>query len=380
MTGAPGESTALVDRLRAEILAAGGAIPFARYMDLALYEPGLGYYERAARVVGRGGDFATSVSVGPMFGELLARWILDGAVSRSTELSAGPVELVEAGAHDGRLAEDILDAIGRLGGADAARFSYRIVEPSPVRQAWQAARLARFGDRIRWSPSMPGRQPGGPGVRGVILSNELLDAFPVERWRWSADRRRWVEQGVTWRQDRFEWVCLPTAPPPGWALPQELEAVLPEGFVRERSPAAVDWWANAARSLEAGCLLAIDYGLDAEEFLVPHRAEGTLRAYRRHRVSGDLLDSPGEVDLTAHVDFTAIARAGEREGLTTWGCPSQSRFLLGVLESTQRVPGGFPEWTPARVRAFQTLTHPEHFGRSFRVLVQGRGPTPRDLR
>jgi SAM-dependent MidA family methyltransferase len=295
-------------------------------------------------------------------------------------LADGPVEIIEAGAHDGRLAEDILGAIDRLGGADAARFGYRIIEPSPVRQSWQAGRLACFGDRVRWSPSMPGRDTGVPGLRGVILSNELLDAFPVERWRWSADLGRWVEQGVAWRQDRFEWVPLPTLPPPGWELPPELEAVLPEGFVRERSPAAVDWWTHAARSLEAGCLLAVDYGLDAEEFLVPHRADGTLRAYHRHRVGGDLLASPGEVDLTAHVDFSAIAAAGEREGLTTWCRQAQSRFLLGILESTRRWPSGFPEWTQARVRAFQTLTHPEHFGRSFRVLAQGRGPAPAGVR
>ena len=379
MKAAAWEPLDLVGRMRGEISAAGGAIPFARYMALALYKPGLGYYERSERVVGRGGDFITSVSVGPLFGELLARWILD-VVPGVHGLADGPVEIIEAGAHDGRLAEDILGAIERLGGADAARFGYRILEPSPVRQSWQAARLARFGDRVRWSPSMPGRDTGVPGLRGVILSNELLDAFPVERWRWSADRGRWVEQGVAWRQDRFEWVPLPTPPPPGWELPRELEAVLPEGFVRERSPAAVDWWANAARSLEAGCLLAIDYGLDAEEFLVPHRAEGTLRAYHRHRVGGDLLASPGEVDLTAHVDFSAIAGAGEREGLTTWCRQSQSRFLLGILESTRRSPSGFPEWTQARVRAFQTLTHPEHFGRSFRVLAQGRGPAPAGAR
>lgn len=359
----------LVERIREALRAAGGVIPFARYMEMALYEPGLGYYERTPRVVGRGGDFATSVSVGSLFGELLAHWI-EHVPGASEGFSRGPLEIVEAGAHDGRLAEDVLEALSRSPGGRADRFRYRIIEPSATRQAWQRERLGRFGDRVTWSGSMPS------GVRGVVLSNELLDAFPVERWRWSADRRCWVEQGVGWRDRRFDWMPLPTAAPPEWELPEALEAVLPDGFVRERSPAAVDWWGCAAGALEQGCLVAFDYGLDAEEFLVPHRSEGTLRAYHRHRVSGDLLSAPGEVDLTAHVDFSAIAVAGLGQGLVTWHRERQSTFLLRILEATQRHPGSFPEWSPQRVRAFQTLTHPEHFGRSFRVLVQGRGPSP----
>lgn len=369
MSGAPEASPGLVERLRGAIDAAGGAIPFSRYMEVVLYEPGLGYYERTARVVGRSGDFATSVSVGSLFGELLAHWIRT-EVAALGDLSVGPVEIVEAGAHDGRLAEDILVALEAAVGPGAVRFGYRIVEPSPTRRAWQAERLARFGDRVSWGPSLPA------GVRGVILSNELLDAFPVERWRWNASRRCWVEQGVAWRGGRFEWSTLPTPEPPGWELPGELLALLPDGFVRERSPAAVDWWSTAARSLDAGCLLALDYGFEAGELLAPHRPDGTLRAYHRHRVGGDLLGSPGEVDLTAHVDFDALAAAGLAAGLSTWHRESQSRFLLRILEATRRDPGGFPEWTARRVRSFQTLTHPEHFGRSFRVLVQGCGAPP----
>jgi SAM-dependent MidA family methyltransferase len=213
-------------------------------------------------------------------------------------------------------------------------------------------------------------------VRGVILSNELLDAFPVERWCWSAAQQRWVEQGVCWKDGRFDWMALPTFAPPEWILPEELQSVLPEGFVRERSPAAVAWWARAAAALQHGCLITFDYGLEAEEFLTPGRSAGTLRAYHRHRVSDDLLSSPGEVDLTAHVDFSAVAEAARQEGLTPWYRERQSRFLMRILESTQRRPGGFPDWSSQRVRAFQTLTHPEHFGRSFRVLAQGRGASP----
>ena len=359
----------LTERIAGAIAAAGGAIPFSRYMAMALYEPGLGYYERSPRTVGRDGDFATSVSVGALFGELLAHWIREVG-DRLPGLASGPIDLVEAGAHDGRWAEDILAALASTEVGEPGRFRYRIVEPSPFRRSWQRERLARFGDRVSWSDTMPDE------VRGVILSNELLDAFPVERWRWNATGKRWEEQGVAWRKGAFEWVALTTPAPPGWALPAALEAVLPDGFLRERSPAAVAWWDGASAALREGCLIAFDYGLEAEEFLTPARASGTLRAYRRHRVSDDLLSLPGEVDLTAHVDFSAVAEAGLRRGLSTWHRESQSRFLMRILEAIQREPGRFPAWTPARVRAFQTLTHPEHFGRGFRVLVQGRTPPP----
>lgn len=368
-SGPAAESAALTERIRAEISASGGAMSFARFMEMALYEPALGYYERTPRVVGRGGDFATSVSVGGLFGELLAYWIRH-EVASLPGLASGPVEIVEAGAHDGRWAEDILSALASGHGDGESRFRYRIVEPSPTRQAWQRERLARFGDQVTWSERLPTE------VRGVILSNELLDAFPVERWRWNASRHQWVEQGVAWSEGRFDWVPMATPVPEGWDLPTELQEVLPEGFVRERSPGAVAWWGQASAALREGCLITFDYGLEADEFLTPARSTGTLRAYHRHRVSDDLLASPGEVDLTAHVDFTAVAEAGASAGLTPWYRERQSRFLMRILESSQRNPGSFPEWTSQRVRAFQTLTHPEHFGRSFRVLAQGRGISP----
>ena len=366
---APEASQVLVERIRTAITAAGGAISFAQYMAMALYEPKVGYYEQTPRVVGRGGDFATSVSVGSLFGELVAHWI-EREVGALETLASGPLEIVEAGAHDGRWAEDILSALTQGSDLNRERFRYRIVEPSATRQTWQRERLARFGDRVVWSETLPTE------VRGGIVSNELLDAFPVERWRWNTSQRRWVEQGVGWTGERFDWTALPTPAPVEWELPEEVQSVLPEGFVRERSPAAVAWWEQAAMALREGCLITFDYGLEAEEFLTPGRSAGTLRAYRQHRVSDDLLSSPGEVDLTAHVDFSAIAEAGLRQGLVTWHRERQSRFLMRILESTQRNPGGFPEWNTPRVRAFQTLTHPEHFGRGFRVLAQGRGRCP----
>jgi len=155
-------------------------------------------------------------------------------------------------------------------------------------------------------------------------------------------------------------------------LARELLDVLPDGFTTEVCPVAVDWWRQAARTLQAGKLIAFDYGLTAEEFFTPERKDGTLRAYHRHHQSGDLLAHPGEQDLTAHVDFSAIRDAGEAAGLHTEEFGTQGRFLTGIVE---RMCAGNPtaaEWISTRSRQFQTLTHPEHLGRAFRVLIQDR--------
>jgi SAM-dependent MidA family methyltransferase len=345
--------------LRSDIAQAGGAISFARFMQRALYEPGIGYYERRPDVTGRTGDFYTSVSVGALFGELLAfrlaRWF-------RAHLPDTAVELVEAGAHDGRLARDILSFLRDHAPDVFGRCHYRIVEPSAVRTGWQRERLGPFGERVSWSAEMPA------AVTGAILSNELLDAFPVERWLWNAANRRWVEQGVAWDGQRFVWCPLPTAAPADLEVPDELAAVLPDGFARERSPGAVAWWTTAARALKSGWLITCDYGGEREELLSPARARGTLRGYHQHRLADDVLTAPGEIDLTAHVDFSAIRDAGETAGLRTVASTSQRSFLSDILAETQT--GGFPQWDAGRVRQFQTLTHPEHLGRAFRVLAQ----------
>ena len=155
-------------------------------------------------------------------------------------------------------------------------------------------------------------------------------------------------------------------------IPSELESVLPDGFTIEISPAAQTWWREAACTLRRGKLLTFDYGLSREEFWLPERREGTLRAYRDHQLLADALTNPGEQDITAHVNFAEIRVAGQSAGLKTEAFLTQSKFLTDIASRAWEGGSGFGEWTPQRTRQFQTLTHPDHLGRSFRVLIQSR--------
>ena len=149
--------------------------------------------------------------------------------------------------------------------------------------------------------------------------------------------------------------------------------MLPDGFTTEVCPAAEEWWRTAAIALGCGKLVTVDYGLSADEFFMPEREEGTTRGYHHHRPSSNALANPGEQDITAHVNFTAIRTAGESAGLKTNSFLTQAKFLTSIAAQTWKDEGSFGEWTAERTRQFQTLTHPEHLGRSFQVLVQSRG-------
>jgi len=364
-------------RIRREI-AAQGAIPFARFMALALYDEQGGYYEQPERPLGRKGDYYTSVCVGRWFCELLAFQF----ACWCDELASGPVQLLEAGAHDGQLAADLLRALGERRPDLVARMEYWILEPSVRRRQQQRASLGGSTGQVRWFSTWD--ELPAAGVRGVIFANELLDAMPVHVFGWDAAARGWFEWGVTTAGEGFGWTRL--AAPPGldrgvlsaegarpWPdLPEELLAVLPNGFTVEISPAARAWWTAAARVLSEGILLSLDYGYGADEAVRPERTGGTARAYAAHHVSAAVLDQPGLQDLTAHVDFGALGAAGEAAGLTTVAFVSQAEFLTRVLERLQATATPFPAWTLARRRQFQTLTHPQHLGRAFRVLVQRR--------
>lgn len=360
----------LTARIAEDIRAVGGAIPFARFMEQALYEPDLGYYERGRNAVGRRGDFYTSVSVGSLFGELLAFHLAERLTTLpSCHASEGRLQIVEAGAHDARLTRDILTFLRETRPEFAGRIAYWLVEPSANRQEWQRETLADWADDVRWFASLDELPP----VNGIILSNELLDAFPVHRLGWDAGAHRWFEWGVGLGDGAFDWQRLPHPKVAVPDLPAELLALLPDGFTTEVCPTAEAWWRRAAARLATGWLLTADYGLEAPEYFLPQRAQGTLRAYAQHRRSDDLLAEPGRQDLTAQVNFTAIQDAGAAAGLSTDFFGSQRRFLTGIFADTQRQGAPFPAWTSPRVRQFQTLTHPEHLGRAFSVLVQARG-------
>ncbi len=345
-------------------------------MELALYHPEHGYYERALRI-GKHGDFYTSVSVGPLFGELLAFQFTEWLSEIETQNSKlQTLHLIEAGAHDGRLAADILAWLQRQRPELFERIEYVIIEPSPRRKLWQQETLAEFAPRIRWLDSLPA-DSFSRLFTGIFFSNELLDAFPVHRLGWDAAKREWFEWGVAVEGDQLAWTRLPLTSdpqfhPPSAILDYRIGDVLPDGYTVELCPAAEAWWQHAAASLQCGRLLTFDYGFTEAELLTPARTRGTLRAYAEHRVTDDLLANPGEQDLTAHVSFSAIQRAGESTGLATEEFTLQTRFLTRIASRGMQPGSGFGEWTPERTRQFQTLTHPEHLGQSFCVLVQRR--------
>ncbi|HEY5042792.1 MAG TPA: SAM-dependent methyltransferase [Verrucomicrobiae bacterium] len=353
-----------------------GAISFARYMELALYCPETGYYEKKKDNVGRRGDFITSVSAGRLFGELLAfqfaEWLAEVQSPKSK------VQIVEAGAHDGRLAADILNWLQLHRPKLFFEVKYCIIEPSEIRRRWQKETLAKFGDKIRWLAQiseLKNRQSAiGNRQFEIIFGNELLDAFPVRRLGWDSKEKRWFEWGVTSAAEKFvwtRWAGVRDLPCSVRNLPSSLLEVLPGNYTIETSPAAENWWRDAANSLNRGKLLAIDYGLTAGEQFSPARTNGTLRAYFRHHVTDDILANPGEQDLTAHVNFSALQKTGEDAGLKTETFCTQPQFLTRILS---RAVGKktFASLDAKQVRQFQTLTHPEHLGRAFRVLVQSR--------
>jgi SAM-dependent MidA family methyltransferase len=339
-------------------------------MELALYCPNFGYYERPDVLPGRRGDFFTSVSVGTLFGELLA-------IRFAEWLEAAPDskrQILEAGSHNGQLAADILGRLLKYWPDLFAMVEYWILEPSPQRRAAQEKTLRDFAGRVRWFNSWDALP--ATGVRGIIFSNELLDAFPVRRLGWDATGKRWFEWGVALNGNDFIWAKLPaddalTAEISQSHIPAELLQFLPDGFTTEFGQAA-NWWLQAARSLKQGKLLTFDYGLEREEFFRPERRDGTLRAYYRHHLNTDLLARPGEQDITAQVNFSAIREAGESAGLGTEALISQGGFLTEIVREMCRNNPSRAAWISERNREFQTLTHPDHLGRSFRALVQRR--------
>ncbi|MGA3164223.1 MAG: SAM-dependent methyltransferase [Verrucomicrobiota bacterium] len=371
----------LVEIIRRE-MAARGILSFARFMELALYCPVYGYYETKKDNPGRRGDFYTNVSVGELFGQLLAfqfaEWLegiktlnpqLLGAAKRSGDGST--FHLIEAGAHDGQLAKDILNWLQSSRPKLFGQIQYVIIEPSARRQEWQKEKLAEFTSRVRWFTDIEGLKlkTRNSKLSGIIFSNELLDAMPVRRFGWDAKQKVWFEWGVAVDGEKFVWAKIHNSQ---FAIRNpQLEAILPDGYTIETTPAAQNWWREAASLLQRGKLMTIDYGFTADEMFSPSRTRGTLRAYFRHRAGDDLLANVGQQDLTAHVNFSAIQTAGESAGLTTESFLTQPQFLTRILERTPK-DKSFGEWNASRTRQFQTLTHPEHLGRAFRVLIQSR--------
>ncbi len=394
----------VLDIIRHEIQKSG-VLSFARFMELALYCPEYGYYE-TKKDIGRRGDFYTSVSVGSLFGELLAFQFAEWLEQMLEPNPAfAPLKIVEAGAHDGKLAADILSWLQTRRRKLFDKLEYHILEPSRNRREWQQTTLAGYGGKVFWTDSLAcfkgytDHSHFDPTLEGILFNNELLDAFPVQRFGWDAKAKTWFEWGVDWDGKKLiwakldlhlDWTCR-NGVQPGLQkhgipqLPGQLLAVLPDGYTIETNTRAKNWWWEKAAILRHGKLVAIDYGFTADEQISPARVRGTLRAYSKHQVSDDLLAQPGEQDLTAHVNYTSIQEVGEQAGLKTELFCTQTQFLTQILSHACK-PSPllmraldqpvreeyFANLDARQARQFQTLTHPEHLGRAFRVLVQSR--------
>jgi SAM-dependent MidA family methyltransferase len=350
-------------------------------MQLCLYCPVYGYYEAEQDTVGRKGDYFTSVSVGNIFGRLLA-WQFADWLSGAEAIPSGSIGnavdgvcIIEAGAQDGKLAKDILTWLRVERAQLFEKLNYVIAEPSSRRKEWQEKQLADFAEKMTWIASLEdGKKAGSPvsnATSCIIFSNELLDSFPIHRYGWDAKKREWFEWGVTIRNNKFSWTRLSA---PGTHFLPELTDHLPDGFTFETAPAAEHWWTDAAQLLQRGKLVTIDYGFeDDEQNTFRNSRAGAIRAYRNHQQGSDLLANPGEQDLTADVNFQAIRHAGEKAGLRTESLLMQEQFFTNIFEQAWKDPNFSRNWGPEDTRQFKTLIHPEHLGRRFRVLVQARG-------
>ena len=363
----PGEHARALTKILTERIRASGPISFAEFMRECLYHPAHGYYSRANAA--RFGDYYTSVDVHPIFGRLLARQLAE-----MWELLGSPRSFVvaESGAGVGRLAGHILDFSARALPEFYAAVEYVAVERSSARRAEHAARLAGHvaAGRVSSAGEIPRAIPAG-----CILSNELLDALPVHRV--VVEKGALREIFVAIEDGRFMEVPGEPSMP---ALAQyflEQGITLEEGQQAEVCFEACDWIESAGRALERGFLLTIDYGHEARALYGEHHNRGTLLAYRDHAVSENLLDAPGEQDLTSHVNFTALDLWGRRSGLLRTGLVTQSQFLVALgrgNEFADLYEPGQTEVEKLRARLLlKNLIHPEGLGEKFQVLVQHKG-------
>ncbi|MES2184539.1 MAG: SAM-dependent methyltransferase [Pseudomonadota bacterium] len=341
----------LPSHIAAVIGEAGGWIGFDRFMALALYTPGLGYYSRGSSqfgampvgVKGGGGDFVTAPELSPAFGATLAVQVADALRASGTD------EVWEFGAGTGALAEQLLGALG------AQVLRYTIVDLSGSLRQRQQMRLAPFGDKVRWLSELPDR------FTGVVVGNEVLDAMPVQLLARVAGH--WFERGVALDAGgHFTWADRPTEQRPPMEIAGEHD-YLTETHAQGRAFAA-----TLADRLERGVALLLDYGFPEAEYYHPQRHMGTVMCHRAHVADDDPLADVGDKDITAHVDFTGIALAAQDAGLEVLGYTSQAHFLYncGLLDKLDALP------QVQRGLALH-LVHEHEMGELFKVIALGRG-------
>lgn len=342
------ESEALAALIRREIAAAGGWLGFDRFMALALYAPGLGYYSGTRRKFGlmpdSGSDFVTAPELSPLFGQALAVQV--GQALQAT----GTDEIIEFGAGSGALAEQLLQAL------DERVRRYRIVDLSGSLRARQTERLARWADKLEWLDALPDQ------FSGVVVGNEVLDAMPVQLVHF--DGECWQERGVVLADagPAFSFADRPSALRPSLDIDDDRRH-FPPGTVTELHAQAEGFMRTLAAGLQRGAVFLIDYGFPAAEYYHPQRIGGTLMCHHLHQADPDPLQRVGQKDITAHVNFSGIALTGQNAGLSVLGYTSQAHFLIncGIAEMMGRAE------LPARAMANMLLQEHE-MGELFKVI------------
>ena len=371
-------STQLVDRIRDAIDASAGWISFERFMEMALYEPGLGYYSAGAVKLGLAGDFVTAPEISPLFSRCLANQCIE-VMDR-----LGAIDILELGAGSGVMAADILLEL-----ATQSRLPerYLILEVSADLRERQRATIAQrtpeLLDRVTWLDAWP------TGLRGVVLANEVLDAMPVERFSVRGGQVNSV--GVTWQLGRLDWSETHASPALEAAV-REIEkatgGALPDGYFSEVNLWLKSWVQGLATALSEGVVFFIDYGLPRAQYYRHERSEGTLLCHFRHRFHDDPLIYVGVQDIGAWVDFTAVAEAASDAGFTVAGFTTQANFLIGcgIEQFLAKLAEAQMIDRVQLARQTMVLTLPGEMGERFKVIGLGknyehalRGFSVRDL-
>jgi SAM-dependent MidA family methyltransferase len=357
----PAEALAHSERvaalIRDDIAANAGWIPFAHYMELALYAPGLGYYSAGARKLGREGDFITAPEMTPLYGQTLAR-------QAAQVLESGLDQILEIGAGSGALAAALLSELEQLGRLPR---DYYILEVSPdLRQRERdllALRVPHLLERVIWLNRLPTL------YQGLIIANEVLDAMPVHIVRAGASGME--EVGVTLKDETFAWAHRPAA---AGLLTAAAALRLPDGYQTEIQLVACGFIRSLAQSMARGVILLVDYGFPAHEYYHPERSEGTLMCHYRHRAHADPFFLPGLQDITSHIDFSAVARAGREAGLELLGYTGQAQFLVncGITDILLRTPPADAAAYLPQAAAAQQLLSPSEMGELFKVIAFGK--------
>jgi SAM-dependent MidA family methyltransferase len=349
-------SRSLREHIAAEIRASAGWMPFDRYMQLALYAPGMGYYMAGAAKLGGKGDFVTAPELTPLFARTVAR-------QAAQFIEAGVNDIVELGAGSGRLAADLLSDLERRGRRPQR---YLILEPSAELRQRQQARLRglSLSTTVEWLERLPG------SMNALVLANEVLDALPVRVVAWRPEGIR--ERGVVVQGESFAWQER-EADAELSAAASRLPVQAP--YVSEIGVQARSLAATLAAGLRHGAILFIDYGFGEREYYHPQRMAGTLMCHYRHHAHDDPFFLPGLQDITAHVNFSAIAQAAVEAGAKHLGYATQAQFLLnaGLTDLLAETPPGQSASYLPQAAAVNRLVSPAEMGELFKVLAVGKG-------